>query len=94
LIAFPSTIGSGDSTIVIATAADPDGDALVYDWVTDSRLIIKGNAPNDNERFGSPDAFQVFYYGAPLPQDSAWVECTAQDRKGGVAVRMVRIYFN
>ena len=91
LIAFPSSIGPGDSTIVICDASDADGNTLRYDWVTDARLVIKGKSPNDNVYFNSPYNTQVFYYGIPSPFDSAWVECDVQDGRGGVAIRKVRI---
>lgn len=91
LMAYPTAIGPGDSTIVICDATDPDADTLVYDWVTDSRLIIKGKDPADHELFNSPLNLHVFYHGPVTPFDSAWVECTVRDRKGGAAVRPVRI---
>lgn len=94
LTAFPVAIGPGDSTIVIADATDSDGDRLVYDWVTDSRLVIKGNSPSDHELFDSPERFHIFYHGTVTPFDSAWVECTARDGRGGVAVRSVTILVN
>jgi hypothetical protein len=92
LVAFPSVIGPGDSTIFIASATDPDGDPLVYDWLTDSRLIIKGNSPSNPELYNSPSPLQIFYYGAVSTYDSAWVECTTRDGKGGVAVKHIWIY--
>ena len=93
LVAFPRVISPGDSTIVIASATDPDGDPLVYDWVTDSRLIIKGNSPSNHELYNSHSNLQIFYYGAvPVNADSAWLECTTRDGKGGVAVKLIWIY--
>ena len=94
LTAFPAAIGPGDSTIVICVASDAENDSLVYDWVTDSRLIIKGNSPSNHERFDSPSPFQVFYHGPKTPFDSAWVECDVRDRRGGFTVRQVRILVN
>ena len=94
LTAFPVAIGPGDSTVVFCHATDPDDDALVYDWVTDSRLVIKGYPPSTHEVFGSPIPFHVFYHGPVLSFDSAWVECTTRDRKGGNSVRMVTILVN
>ena len=92
LVAFPRVIGPGDSTIFIASATDPDGDPLVYAWVTDSRLIIKGNLPSHHELYNSPSNLQIFYYGDVGTYDSAWVECDALDGKGGVAVKHVWIH--
>jgi hypothetical protein len=37
LIVFPDIIGPTDSAIVICNAIDPDGDTLVYDWITDGK---------------------------------------------------------
>lgn len=94
LTAFPTAIGVGDSTIVICDASDADGDALVYDWITDCRLQIKGNAPDDHQLFNSPTNYHVFYHGCVIPFDSAWVECDVRDARGGGAVRQVRILVN
>lgn len=94
LTAFPTAIGPGDSAIVICQATDPDGNALVYDWLTDGRLIIKGNQSNDPELYNSPYNTQVFYHGPVSPFDSAWVECTVRDGKGGADVRLVNILVN
>ena len=92
LIAFPNVINPGDSTIVIASAADPDGDPLVFDWVTDSRFVIKGNSPSNHERYNSPSNLQVFYYGDAVVGDSAWVECDVRDGRGGFTPKQARIY--
>src|SRR5262245_32039672 len=79
LLAFPTVIGSGDSTLVTCRATDPDGDILSYTWVTDSRLVIKGKRPNEHVLFDSPSNSQMFYYGTPSPFDTAWVECDVLD---------------
>src|SRR5262245_45488600 len=92
LLASPSVIGSGDSTVVTCKATDPDGDALSYTWVTDSRLAIKGKSPSEHTLFDSPFNHQTFYYGTPSPSDTAWVECDVHDPKGGVAITQLTIH--
>jgi hypothetical protein len=95
LIAFPTAIGPGDSTLVMCNATDPDGDALVYDWFTDSRLVIQGNQPADHDLYESPSKAHVFYHG-PWPglPDSAWVQCIVRDHRGGEVGRLVTILVN
>ena len=93
LIAIPDTIGSSDSTVVTCFATDPDGDSLVYDWLTDARLQIKGARPGDPFLNAQPSPSCTFY-NANLPNpinDSAWVYCSAQDRRGGGVGRHVFI---
>ena len=86
LSASTDAIGPGDSTLVSCVATDANGDTLVYDWFTDSRLVIKGNSPADHHLFNSPFNSHIFYHGTVTPFDSAWVECTVRDGKGGNAV--------
>src|SRR6185436_17374677 len=47
LTASPDTLGMLDSATVTCLASDPDGDTLVYDWVTDDRVGIRGARPGD-----------------------------------------------
>jgi hypothetical protein len=95
LIAFPTAIGPGDSTLVMCNATDPDGDALVYDWITDSRLVIQGKQAADHALYDSPSSSHVFYHG-PWPglPDSAWVQCIVRDHKGGADGRLITILVN
>src|SRR5437899_2680394 len=77
MVALPDTIGPSDSTVVVCTASDPDGDSLVYDWETDARLNIK-DTPTWNKFFNNQPSPQHIFYNANLPNpinDSAWVYC-------------------
>ena len=94
LTAWPTAIAAGDSTLVTCIATDEDGDSLVYDWASDCRLAIKGNAPDDYWLFGSPSNSHIFYRGCTTSLDSAWVECTVRDRRGGNDVRMITVDLN
>lgn len=83
-VAFPTVLGPGDSAIVTVFATDPDGDSLVYDWFTDSRLAFKGANPSDHDFYNSPDRSQVVYRSpSSLGDSTAWMRCYARDRKGG-----------
>lgn len=85
LAVFPDIIGMQDSAVVICNAYDPDGDTLVYDWITDGRLIIKG-APYFEQHilYNTYENSRIFYPNQTThPYDSAWVQCFARDRKGG-----------
>jgi hypothetical protein len=84
LTVFPDTIGPADSAIVICNAMDPDGDTLVYDWITDSRLRIKGVIPFWETRlFNTFENSRIFYPNQDIfPFDTVWVQCFARDRKG------------
>ena len=91
LVAFPDTIGPSDSTIVVCTASDADGDTLVYDWETDARLNIQGTR---NRYLNAQLSSQHTFYNANLPNpinDSAWVYCLVRDRRGGGVGRSVFI---
>ena len=62
LTAFPETVNHSDSVIVICNAMDPDGDTLVYDWITDARLRINGaNPPGDTRLFNTFENSRIFY---------------------------------
>jgi hypothetical protein len=93
VIAFPDTIGPSDSTTVVCTASDQDGDSLVYDWQTDARLRVQGALTGDDGIFATRANAHVFYnanLSNPI-NDSAWVYCTVQDRRGGAESRIVFI---
>jgi len=92
LLASPTVIGSSDSTVVTCRATDPDGDAMTYTWVTDSRLVIKGQSPSEHVLAGSPVNHQMFYYGTPSQSDTAWVECDVHDSRGGVSICQLTIH--
>jgi hypothetical protein len=85
IVAFPNVIGQGDSLLVTVIASDPDGDDLVYDWETDSRLIIKGRPSwASTSLFNTTNRSQVFYRSTVVPvTDTAWIWCSARDGKGG-----------
>jgi hypothetical protein len=86
---FPTSIGRADSVVVICNATDPDGDPLVYDWETDGRLTIKGSA--SPYRYNTFSNAQIFYPNVVnSPLDTAWVECSARDRRGGSDARVIR----
>lgn len=86
LIAFPEKVSLTDSLIIFCNAKDIDGDTLVYDWITDARLKIKGRAfENDNSLYHTKENFRVFY---PNPDnvvefDKAWVQVAVRDVRGG-----------
>lgn len=82
VVAFPTTLGVGDSTLVTVYATDPDGDALVYDWVAYHGLQIKG--ARSTYVYNTPDRSHVFYLQSKVAEsDTAFIECVVRDRKGG-----------
>ena len=93
LTAFPGVVDPGDSLLVICESADADGDLLVYDWLTDGRLQIKGNQPGDSDLSNSPSKTQIFHV-VTSAFDSAWVECMVRDQRGGNDVQLVTIRIN
>jgi hypothetical protein len=79
---FPSVIGQGDSVTVTVYATDPDGDTLVYDWFTDSRLIIKD--ARTTYLYNTASNSHVFYRSTrPAYDDTARVSCGVRDGRGG-----------
>jgi hypothetical protein len=93
LVAIPDTIGPSDSTVVVCTATDADGDSLVYDWQTDARLNIQGT-PTWNKYVNNTRSPSRTFYNADLSNpinDSAWVYCHVRDPRGGGTGRHVFI---
>lgn len=91
LSVFPPVIGPSDSAIVICHAMDPDADTLVYDWITDARLRIKGAPPGEHSLYHTSENARIFYPRSILASvDSPWVQCFARDRRGMSANRVVR----
>jgi hypothetical protein len=88
---FPDALGPTDSAVVICNAIDPDGEAIVYDWITDPRLTIKGAPSWEHALYKTTDNSQIFYVGANTPNDTAWVQCFARDNRGGAAARIVYV---
>ena len=92
---FPEIIGPSDSAIVICNAMDPNADTLVYDWITDGRLNIKGAASFDpHELYNTYENSRVVYPSqyVNVPLDTPWVQCFARDRKGGVGCQSRTVY--
>lgn len=97
MVAFPTLLGPGDSTLVTVTATDPDGDQLHYDWEAFNGLIIKGGNPNHpGESYYTSNTSMVFYRSTSWPgtYDTAFVWCTASDHKGGSDSRRILIFYN
>lgn len=90
----PMVANVTDSILVTCFAVDPDGDTLVYDWQTDSRLRIRGVPADQPYKFNSFSASEWFY---PHPQyvpttlDTIYMSCKARDRRGGGDARLVLI---
>ena len=92
LLAFPDTIGPTDSVIVICNATDPDADTLVYDWITDGRVRIKGALADDHFLYHTHENSRVVYptQSVRSPVDSPWVQCFVRDVKGGGDERLTQ----
>jgi len=84
LVAFPTTIGPGDSAIVVCGATDPDGDTLVYDWSSDCRLVKQGD-PYGNFTVFERGRSMVVYAGTcnRAPVDTGWISVEVRDHRGG-----------
>ena len=97
VVAFPTTLGPGDSTLITVYATDPNGDALVYDWEAVNGLVTReGNVERDHF-YNTPGNSRVFYYSPawphPYPVDTAYVFCYVRDGKGGGDGQRVRIFY-
>jgi len=96
VVAFPTVLGQGDSTMITIFASDPNGDPLVYDWEPFNGLKIKGSTDEvDNYRYGTTSPSMVFYSPTiwPYPTDTAFVECSVRDGMGGSDHRIVLILY-
>lgn len=87
LTAIPNTMGPADSTTVFCDARDQDGDPIVFDWITDARLNIKGVPTYQFSVYNRHSPYQVFYVGPASTHqvDTAWVQCFVRDGVGGVS---------
>ncbi len=95
VVAFPTVLGPGDSTMITVVATDPDGDPLVYDWDAYNGLVIKGSDPTRTSIYNTLSSSQVFYRSTTWPHltDTAFVWCSVRDRKGGGDSRHVLIFY-
>jgi hypothetical protein len=88
---FPDVVKPSDSLIVICEAIDPDGDTLVYDWITSGVVRIKGS--NYHRLYHTSENTRIFYAPDSLhvsaPQDTFWIQCFARDVKGGSVAGIV-----
>ena len=84
LLAFPTTIGVGDSAVVVCVATDPDGDTLRFDWSSDCRILKQGQFMEAFTVYNRGNAL-VVYPGSCIeaPLDTGWVSCHATDGRGG-----------
>lgn len=90
LTAFPGVACLGDSILVVCQATDPDNDTLVYDWITDGRLKLRGVPEGLHFVYNTHESFQVFYPDyIYAPVDTAWVQCFARDRRGMSAAQVI-----
>jgi hypothetical protein len=90
LTAFPNVIGLQDSVIIICNAYDPDGDTLVYDWITDGKVRIKDGQAGGYFLYHTFENSRIVYPRESLaPPDTCWVQCFARDVKGGQAASLV-----
>jgi hypothetical protein len=91
LTVFPDVIGPLDSVIVICNAMDPDGDTLVYDWITDGKSRIKGTDYPDWSQYNTFENWRVVYPKNlnNVPIDTCWVQVFARDRKGKSVAELV-----
>ncbi len=90
LTAFPEIVGASDSVLVVCQAMDPDNDTLVYDWITDGRLRIRGALEGEHCLYNTRENFMVFYPDyIYAPVDTPWVQVFARDRRGMSAAQVV-----
>lgn len=95
VVAFPTVLGPGDSTMITVFATDPDGDSLVYDWEPYNGLTYKGQQPSQGAIYNTHSPSMVFYGPTTWPYavDTAYVWCEVRDRKGGGTSCRVRIFY-
>ena len=94
VVAFPTTLGPGDSTMITVTASDPNGDSLVYDWEAYNGLITRGTRENFLFSTRSPSRVFIRSMPSPSPIDTAFVICSVRDQKGGGDSREVLIFYS
>jgi hypothetical protein len=96
LIIFPDVVGPSDSAIIVISAFDPDGDTLVYDWETDSRVKLHGAIGSATWLYNAHENFQVIYPTGYNNQDidTLWVQCYARDGKGKSDSKVIRFIYN
>ena len=94
LEAFPNLVNPLDSFIVICNAIDPDGDTLVYDWITGGRLKIKGT--NDFDSYHNKKNTQIFYTPDTVYHyvDTLGIWCDVRDVKGGGDSKFILIFLS
>jgi hypothetical protein len=94
VVAFPTVLSQGDSTLITVFATDPDGDSLVYDWVAFNGLLIK-DGPGYNYLYNTPSGSRIFYRSStgPSANDTAFVWCSVRDQRGGSDSRQILIFF-
>jgi hypothetical protein len=84
VIAFPTTLGLGDSTLITVFATDPDGDSLVYDWNAYNGLVTLRGSDSTSMLYHTPSPSRVFYLiRRSASYDTAFVSCEVRDVKGG-----------
>ena len=95
VVAFPTVLGPGDSTMITVTATDPDGDSLVYDWQPYNGLVIRGRPDWANYIYGARSPSMVFFRSPAwtYPYDTAFVWCSVRDGRGGSDSREVLIFY-
>lgn len=80
----PKVVSPSDSVVITCYASDPDGDTLVYDWICDGRLKIKGAMTNQHWMYNTFENSHIFYpnNSRNVDLDTPWVQCFARDRRG------------
>lgn len=89
----PNLIYTQDSAIVLCNAFDPDGDTLVYDWITDGRLKIKEGQGDGHFLYNTYENSRTVYSKSLSNRpdvDTVWVQVFARDRKGKSDFEIVR----
>ncbi len=96
IVAFPTVLAPGDSTLITINATDPDGDPLVYDWDAVNGLVMTGPYGEVSYQYFTQSPSMVFHRSPTWPggYDTAYVWCSVRDRTGGSDSRRVRIYYS